>query len=189
MKVLLLDNYDSFTWNIYDYIRRSGIEVLVKKHDAISVADIRKLSIAGIVLSPGPGRPEQAGILMETIAEFHTKLPVFGVCLGYQAIGAYFGASVIHSQVPMHGKTSRITHSGTGIFHQIPQHTPVMRYHSLNIDRVPDGFQCTARTVETDEFMAMAHENLPVTGVQFHPESVGTPEGAAMITNWINSLH
>lgn len=189
MKVLLLDNYDSFTWNIYDYIRRLHVDVSVIKNDAISMAEIQNLSVSGIVLSPGPGRPEHAGALMEIIDHWHDKLPIFGVCLGYQALGAYFGATVVHSPVPMHGKTSLITHAGTGIFQDIPQNTPVMRYHSLNIDHLPPGFQCTAQTTETAEMMALAHENLPLTGVQFHPESVGTPGGAAMITNWIHSLH
>lgn len=189
MKVLLLDNYDSFTWNIYDYIHRLGVDVLVKKNDEISTAQIAQLSVDGIVLSPGPGRPEQAGVLMETIAVFHNRLPLFGVCLGYQAIGAWFGASVVHSSVPMHGKTSHIRHSGTGIFQGIPQLTPVMRYHSLNLDKMPEGFTCTAQTADSEEPMALAHKNLPLCGVQFHPESVGTPDGAAIITNWINSLH
>lgn len=188
MRILLLDNYDSFTWNLYDYMHRIGAEVTVLRNDAMSVTEMLAVPYRGIVLSPGPGRPQEAGVMMELIHQVHTRLPVLGICLGYQALGAYFGAEVVHSPLPMHGKSSRITHTGTGLFAGIPQHTEVMRYHSLNISALPPVLQLTAQTADTAEPMAISHAHLPLSGLQFHPESIGTPEGATMVANWINSL-
>ena len=189
MKILLLDNYDSFTWNLYDYLTRCGANVHVYRNDAITPQAISDMSFNGIVLSPGPGRPQDAGIMMELIEKFHQTHPILGICLGYQALGAYFGAEVIHAPLPMHGKTSTISHDGKGLFEGVPNPTSVMRYHSLNIDRMPPGIRLTAQTTDTGEPMALAHEHLPLCGVQFHPESVLTPAGLTMIGNWLKSIH
>jgi len=188
MKILLLDNYDSFTYNVYDYLSQCGAEVLVKRNDAISIAGISNLNTAGIVISPGPKRPEDAGITMDLIHHFHTRLPILGICLGYQAIGAYFGATVARSPVPFHGKTSVIEHNLQGLFANIPSPTEVMRYHSLNISDMPTCLNITASTQKTNEPMALRHVDLPLTGVQFHPESILTPCGKQLLANWLDTF-
>ncbi len=188
MKILLLDNYDSFTYNLYDYLSQCGADVLVKRNDAISVNEVKSLPIKAIVISPGPKRPEDAGISMDVIHHFHATLPILGVCLGYQALGAYFGASVVRSPLPQHGKTSQIEHNALGLFKNIPSPTPVMRYHSLNIAEIPAILNITATTSQTLEPMALQHKNLPLCGVQFHPESIQTPCGMQLLTNWLDSL-
>lgn len=189
MNILLLDNYDSFTWNLYDYLVRSGAHVQVYRNDAITPDQVATMDPDGIVLSPGPGKPQDAGIMMALIEKMHHSHPILGICLGYQALGAFFGADVVHSPVPMHGKTSTIGHNGKGLFNGIPDPTEVMRYHSLNIDRIPPEIIITARTINTLEPMALEHCSLPLCGVQFHPESVLTKHGLAMVGNWLNSIH
>ena len=186
--ILLIDNYDSFTWNLFDYLSQVGKTVQVVRNDAITIPQIAALQPEAIVLSPGPGSPPDAGITMEVIAQFHRQLPLLGICLGYQALGMYFGAALVHSPVPVHSKTSTIRHQGTGLFQDIPNPTSVMRYHSLNIRSWPDCLECTAVT-ETDEPMALRHRTLPLTGVQYHPESILTPYGLAMLRNWVATLH
>lgn len=188
MRILLLDNYDSFTWNLADYLTVSGAEVLVYRNDAISPEGIRELGVDGIVLSPGPGRPTEAGILMDTIQAFHDCVPILGICLGYQAIGIWSGARLVHSPVPVHGKTSAVTHSRTGLFQAVPDPCAVMRYHSLNIGDIPETLEVTARTLQGEEPMALRHIRFALSGVQFHPESIGTPNGMQMLRNWLNAL-
>lgn len=188
MQILLLDNYDSFTWNLADYLSQCGQSVTVQRNDVITVDAIASNLPDGIVLSPGPGRPETAGIMPELIARLHTKVPILGICLGYQAIGAFFGAAVGHSPKPVHGKTSIIEHNGKGLFRGVPNPTEVMRYHSLNIHQVPDCIKLTAYTQTGREPMALQHKTLPVCGVQFHPESILTTAGMQMLHNWVDSL-
>ncbi len=183
--ILLLDNYDSFTWNLYDYLKQHHRTVKVVRNDAITIEGIRTLQPEGIVLSPGPGTPVDAGITMDVIDAFHTQVPILGICLGYQAIGCYFGAELVRSPLPVHGKTSVIDHNGQGLFRNLPTPFRVMRYHSLNITRWPDAIRCTATTTDGQP-MALVHRDLPLCGVQFHPESVLTEHGRQIIGNWLS---
>lgn len=185
--LVLYDNYDSFTYNLLHYLLQHGQEVRVIRNDRESPPAIHRLKPDGIVLSPGPCRPEASGNLMELIDYFHDKCPMLGVCLGHQALGSYFGAQVVHAQAPMHGKTSLIRHNRHPAFEGIPEETTVMRYHSLILkDAGPPEWEITARC-GSGEIMAMAHRRFPLWGVQFHPESVLTPDGYQMIGNWINN--
>lgn len=182
--IFLLDNYDSFTYNLYDYLLQLGSDVVVKRNDEITIAEIENLQPDAIVISPGPGIPKHAGILMQLIHHFHKKIPLLGICLGYQGIGEYFGASVVHAPLPVHGKTSAIVFEEENIlFQNIPQKTEVMRYHSLNITNIPSAIKIIAQT-QSGEPMALQHECLPIFGMQFHPESILTPYGMQMLRNW-----
>jgi anthranilate synthase/aminodeoxychorismate synthase-like glutamine amidotransferase len=186
--ILLLDNYDSFTYNLADYLERTGAQVRVWRNDQCSIDDIKKLAPAGIVLSPGPCRPADAGILMELIEAVHASIPLLGVCLGHQGIGEFFGAKLIKANVPMHGKTSLITHQQIGVFDQLPSPLEVMRYHSLILESLADTpLQVTAET-DSGEIMAFRHQSLPIEGVQFHPESILTQYGVEMIANFVARL-
>ncbi len=184
MQILLLDNYDSFTYNLYDYLLRCGAVVRVVRNDEITLKELAGLEFDALVLSPGPKRPSDAGILMDTIAHFYNKIPMLGVCLGHQALGEFFGAKLIHALLPMHGKTSNIQHTNTPLFDAIPNPMQVMRYHSLTLTQIPDCLCITGQTA-AGEVMAMQHRALPLYGVQFHPESVGTPDGIQLIANWL----
>jgi anthranilate synthase/aminodeoxychorismate synthase-like glutamine amidotransferase len=182
--IFLLDNYDSFTYNLYDYLAQLGCEVYVERNDNITVEQIENIAPQALVISPGPGKPRHAGTLMEIISSFHTVLPILGICLGYQAIGEFFGAELTYAPRPMHGKTTEIIFDTKYfLFHNIPQKTEVMRYHSLNIKNIPDALEVTAQTA-SGEPMAIQHKHLPVCGVQFHPESVLTTHGMQMLQNW-----
>ncbi len=187
-RILLIDNYDSFTYNLYDYFLQLNAECTVIRNDEYSVSQIKKRSFDALVFSPGPEVPERAGVMMDLIEFYYNKINILGICLGHQALGEYFGAELIKAKLPMHGKTSNIIHSGKGIFNKIPQPMAVMRYHSLilkNLKNTP--LKKTAWT-EEGEIMALQHEDLPLTGVQFHPESIGTPDGLALLRNWLNGL-
>lgn len=185
MRVLLLDNYDSFTYNLYDYLLQTGVDCLVVRNDELSLIEFTHLDFQAIVLSPGPKRPADAGLMPALIAHFATQLPIFGVCLGMQAIGEYFGARLIKAQSPMHGKTSMIQHNRHPLFDEIPNPFQVMRYHSLILESLESaGLQTIAET-ESGEIMALTHPSLPLTGVQFHPESVLTDFGLQILTNWV----
>ncbi|MFI5172969.1 MAG: anthranilate synthase component II [Chitinophagales bacterium] len=186
--ILLLDNYDSFTYNLYDYLSQCGVEVLVKRNDEITVNEIHTLSLQAIVISPGPKKPANAGITLNTIHHFKNKLPMLGICLGYQAIGEYFGATLIKSPVPVHGKTSHVKHEDDPIFKGIPFEFPVMRYHSLNIENIPAEIKVIASTVAGSEPMALKHIELPLYGLQFHPESILTEHGLPILRNWVQML-
>jgi anthranilate synthase component 2 len=185
--VLVLDNYDSFTYNLVQYLGELGAEVNVVRNDAVSVEQIVGLRPAQIVISPGPGRPEDAGITMEVIRLMGERTPILGVCLGHQAIGAAFGGSVVRAPVPMHGKTSTIEHDGRGVFSGLAGPFVASRYHSLMVsdERFPDALEISARTQEDGIIMGLRHRAWPVHGVQFHPESILTGEGRRMLRNFL----
>lgn len=190
MKVLMLDNYDSFTYNIVQYLGELGAKVLVVRNDEMTLEQLIDLvereGVQRIVISPGPCSPAEAGISVATIQHFAGKLPLLGVCLGHQAIGAAFGGDIIRAGQQMHGKTSVITTDQKGVFAGLPQHFTVNRYHSLVIDRatLPDCLAVTA-TSEDGEIQGVRHKLLPVEGVQFHPESILTEHGHAMLKNFL----
>jgi len=182
----MIDNYDSFTFNIVQYFEQLGEKVKVVRNDAITVADIAALKPDRIVISPGPCSPEEAGISVAAIKEYAGKIPVLGVCLGHQSIGAAFGAKVVRSVQLMHGKTSPIHHNGKGLFERLPNPFNATRYHSLVVERktLPDCLQVTA-WVDNGEIMGMQHKTLPVWGVQFHPESILSEAGMELLGNFI----
>ena len=190
MKLLMVDNYDSFTYNIVQYFGELGADVEVFRNDEISVADIEARLKAGqldrLVISPGPCSPAEAGISVAAIQHFAGKLPILGVCLGHQAIGAAFGGTIIRAQELMHGKTSVITTTQKGVFAGLPEQFTVNRYHSLAIERAtcPDVLEVTAWT-DDGEIMGVRHKTLPIEGVQFHPESILTEHGHAMLKNFL----
>ena len=186
--VLVLDNYDSFTYNLVQYLGELGAEVRVVRNDAESVDAIAASKPDCIVISPGPGRPEDAGVTMEVIRQMGRETPIFGVCLGHQAIGAVFGGSVVRAPVPMHGKTSVIEHNGRGVFTGLSAPFQASRYHSLVVadEGLPDDLEITARTQEDRIIMGLRHRTWPVHGVQFHPESILTGEGRRMLRNFLD---
>ncbi|MBF0296960.1 MAG: aminodeoxychorismate/anthranilate synthase component II [Magnetococcales bacterium] len=186
--LLLIDNYDSFTYNLAQYFGELGAEVRVFRNDAITVEEIAALRPEHIVISPGPGNPDQAGITLEVIRRLAGRIPILGVCLGHQAIGQAFGGRVVRAPVLMHGKTSRIHHSGEGVFRDLPQPFMATRYHSLVVaaDSIPESLQVTART-EDGLVMGIRHRELPVEGVQFHPESILTESGHDLLANFLNT--
>ena len=187
MKILMIDNYDSFTYNIVQYLFELGADVNVKRNDEITIEDIKKMeSIDAIVISPGPCTPNEAGISVETIKEFKGKYPILGVCLGHQSIGSAFGAKIIKAKCLMHGKTSKIYHNEKGLFEEIPNPFEAVRYHSLVIDEstLPEDIEITART-EDKEIMAIEHKKYPIWGVQFHPESILTGYGHQLLGNFL----
>ena len=185
--VLVVDNYDSFTYNLVQYLGELGADVKVVRNDAATVADVAAMGAARIVISPGPGRPEDAGITMEIIRELGAKTPIFGVCLGHQAMGAVFGGQVIRAKVPMHGKTSTVEHNSAGVFTGITEPFVASRYHSLVVsdEGFPADLEVTARTKEDGAIMGLRHRHLPVHGVQFHPESILTGEGHRILRNFL----
>ena len=191
MKLLMIDNYDSFTYNIVQYFGELGAEVEVFRNDEITVADIAARLDAGqldrLVISPGPCSPAEAGISVAAIQHFAGKLPILGVCLGHQAIGAAFGGKIIRAQELMHGKTSVITTTQQGVFADLPKQFTVNRYHSLAIEKVscPEVLEVTAWT-DDGEIMGVRHKTLPIQGVQFHPESILTEHGHAMLKNFLD---
>ena len=184
--LLMIDNYDSFTFNIVQYLAQLGEEVRVVRNDEIAVADIAALKPERIVVSPGPCSPEEAGISVAAIREYAGKIPLLGVCLGHQSIGAAFGGKVVRSVSLMHGKTSPILHDGKELFEGLPNPFNATRYHSLVVERpsLPDCLEVTA-WVENGEIMGMRHKELPVWGVQFHPESILTEGGMELLNNFI----
>lgn len=186
MKLLMIDNYDSFTYNLVQYLGELGADVQVVRNDAIDIDGIRALNPDKICLSPGPCTPNEAGVSVATILEFAGKKPILGVCLGHQAIGAAYGGKIVRAQQIMHGKVSAINHDGTDVFQGLPSPFNVTRYHSLAIERasLPDCLTITA-TTEDGEIMGVAHKTLPVYGVQFHPESVLSEHGHALLKNFL----
>jgi anthranilate synthase component 2 len=185
--VCVVDNYDSFTYNLVQYLGELGAEVKVVRNDAASVADVAGIGAERIVISPGPGRPEDAGITMSVIRELGKTTPIFGVCLGHQAMGAVFGGQVVRANVPMHGKTSTIEHNSRGVFTGITEPFLASRYHSLVVadEGFPAELEVTARTKEDRAIMGLRHRQLPVHGVQFHPESILTGEGHRILRNFL----
>jgi anthranilate synthase component 2 len=187
--VLVVDNYDSFTYNLVQYLGELGAAVRVVRNDAESVEAIRRAGADHIVISPGPGRPEDAGVTMEVIRQLGKTTPILGVCLGHQAIGAVFGGSVVRAPVPMHGKTSTIEHDGRGVFTGLTAPFVASRYHSLVVSDkdLPAELEVTARTKEDGIIMGLRHRALPIEGVQFHPESILTDEGRHMLRNFLGA--
>ena len=189
--LLMIDNYDSFTFNLVQYLQELGETVQVVRNDALSVADVVALAPARIVISPGPCTPDQAGICLALIEALGTQLPIFGVCLGHQAIGQAFGGAVVRAKTIMHGKTSLIHHAGRGVFAGLPNPFTATRYHSLVVarDALPDCLEITAWTQtpagEFDEIMGLRHTRLAIEGVQFHPESILTEHGHALLQNFL----
>lgn len=183
--VLLIDNYDSFTYNLYQLIASLGFDVIVRKHDEITLKEIELLKPEKIVISPGPKRPEDAGISMGAIEKFYKTIPILGVCLGHQCIGQLFGVEVIHAKKVLHGKTSQVTHDNKGIFYGIKNPFLAARYHSLALEKVPKGFDLTAWT-EDKEIMAIQHKEYPLYGIQFHPESFMTEQGDKIMKNFLS---
>jgi len=185
--LLMIDNYDSFTYNLVQYLGELGETVRVIRNDEMTVAEIGRLEPARIVLSPGPCTPNEAGVSLEVIDRFKERIPILGVCLGHQAIGQAFGGRVVHAQTLMHGKVSRIHHSGNGVFTGLPTPYEATRYHSLAIERAscPADLEVTAWT-DDGEIMGVRHRSLAVEGVQFHPESILTQHGHALLRNFIS---
>ncbi|MBB6455119.1 anthranilate synthase/aminodeoxychorismate synthase-like glutamine amidotransferase [Salirhabdus euzebyi] len=185
--ILLIDNYDSFTYNLYQYLGELGADVEVRRNDEITVEAINILNPEAIVLSPGPGHPKDAGICIEVVQSLYKEIPILGICLGHQAIGEAFSATVSQAQVIKHGKTSNVQHKGKGLFEYLSISLEVMRYHSLIIEKVtlPNEFEVTATSMDDKEIMAIQHRKYPLFGLQFHPESIGTGDGKAMLKNFL----
>ncbi len=186
--ILMIDNYDSFTYNLVQYLSELGEKLIVHRNDKITLEEIEGLRPSHIVVSPGPGRPHDAGISIDVIKKFSGKVPILGVCLGHQCIGQAFGGKIIIAKKLMHGKTSIIYHNGKGIFKDIPDPFEATRYHSLIVQKrsLPSSLQVIAETKDK-EIMALKHKKLPVWGVQFHPESILTSEGKKLLKNFINT--
>ena len=187
--ILMIDNYDSFTYNLVQAFRELGADMQVIRNDQIDVDGIRALAPAALILSPGPGNPDSAGVTLAAIKEFAGKVPLFGVCLGHQSIAQAFGGRIVHAKQLMHGKTSRIHHDGRGVFAGLEQDFPAMRYHSLAVEResLPDCFEISAET-EDGEIMGLRHKTFPIESVQYHPESIGTPEGMKQMRNFVQMV-
>jgi anthranilate synthase/aminodeoxychorismate synthase-like glutamine amidotransferase len=186
--ILVIDNYDSFTYNLVQYLGELGAEVEVRRNDAIAVEDIGALNPSALVLSPGPCAPAQAGITVEAIRRWGAEIPTLGVCLGHQAIGEAYGGRVVRAERVMHGKTSRIDHTGTELFQGLPSPLEVMRYHSLIVEHesLPASLEVVARSIDGPfEIHALRHREHPVYGVQFHPESVMTQHGKTLLQNFL----
>ena len=187
--IVLIDNYDSFTWNLYHFLGDLGAETVVHRNDKISVGQVISSKPSAIVISPGPATPNEAGICLELIAKASDTIPIFGVCLGMQAMGQAFGGKVIRAPQMMHGKVSLVHHTGKGVFNNVPQDFTATRYHSLIVERdsLPD---CLEITAETDSLiMGLRHKTKNVQGVQFHPESIASEHGHAILKNFLELVH
>lgn len=191
-RVLIIDNYDSFTWNLYQYFREMGGLVEVKRHDSVDLIDFDQVSCERLVISPGPGTPENSGCSLKAVCYFYKKIPILGVCLGHQIIAQFFGAKLKYAKTVMHGKSSVICHTGCGVFSGLPEFLNVVRYHSLVVDSntIPVCLEITAwsglLSNKNNEIMGIRHKNLFVEGVQFHPESILTEHGYHMLLNFMN---
>lgn len=185
--LLLVDNYDSFTYNLYQYLAELGADTVVRRNDEIRLDEIETMQPDHIVISPGPCTPNEAGISCEVIASFGSHIPTLGVCLGHQAVGQVYGGRVIRAPEPMHGKTSLMHHHGQGVFHNLPEPFEANRYHSLIVERatLPNELEITAETAD-GLIMGLRHRTHPVEGVQFHPESIMTPTGKDLLRNFLN---
>jgi len=186
LRILVVDNYDSFVFNLVQYLGQLGVDCDVRRNDEITVAEVGALNPAGILLSPGPGTPERAGVCIAVLKEYAGKMPIFGVCLGHQAFGAAYGATVTRAPELLHGKTSLVNHTGGGVLAGLPEPFIATRYHSLAVveSTLPPEIEVTGRT-DSGVVMAMRHRELPIEGVQFHPESVLTQGGHLMLANWL----
>ncbi|UFT99069.1 aminodeoxychorismate/anthranilate synthase component II [Radiobacillus kanasensis] len=188
--ILLIDNYDSFTFNLYQYISELGEAVQVIRNDQITIDEIRALHPEAIVLSPGPGTPQEAGICIDVVQKLSGEYPILGICLGHQAIGAAFGGTITHAKQIKHGKTSMLIHKSENLFEYLSQPIEVMRYHSLVIEKnsVPKELTVIATAMDDQEVMAVKHNRLPVYGLQFHPESIGTETGKTILNNFFTTV-
>lgn len=188
MKILVIDNYDSFTYNLVQLLGGFNCEIIVKRNDEINVDEIEKINPDKILISPGPGKPEDSKVSLDAIKKFGKKIPILGVCLGHQAIGICFGGKVVRASKLMHGKTSKIKHNEKRIFKSLPQNFIATRYHSLIVDKktLPDYLEITA-TSEDGMIMGIKHKKYPIEGIQFHPESILTTEGKNLIKNWLEA--
>ena len=186
--ILLIDHYDSFTYNLYQSLSMLGEDVKVVRYDQISLDEIREINPKAIVLSPGPGSPEEKLNSLAIISEFHQAIPMLGVCLGHQLLGVAFGGRIRRAKQVMHGKVSSVTHSHTGMFAYMPQPLPVMRYHSLVLEDLPACFKSTAISMDDQSIMAIQHVDFPLYGLQFHPESIGTQDGEKILQAFLNDI-
>lgn len=188
--ILLIDNFDSFTFNLYQYLGELGESVTVIRNNQLTIEQIREMNPKAIILSPGPGKPEDAGICIEVIQNLYQEIPILGICLGHQAIGAAFGSEIRRANFIKHGKTSQITHDGNGIFTYLTSPLEVMRYHSLVVDKehLSSDLEVVAHALDDQEVMAIKHRHYPVFGLQFHPESIGTPTGKQMLHNFLSEI-
>lgn len=188
--ILLIDNYDSFSYNLYQLIGQVNSDIMVSRNDKITVEGIRDLNPEAIILSPGPGKPENAGICMDLVKEFHDEIPILGVCLGHQAICAALGGEVFHAKRLMHGKSSKISLDYDFIFKSLPSEISVGRYHSLSLveDSLPDCLEIISKARDDGEVMAVKHRDFNVYGLQFHPESILTPDGLTIIENFLEKV-
>ena len=186
MKILVIDNYDSFTFNLVQLVGKFTSDIIVKRNDKINLDEIKKLAPVKIIISPGPGRPEDSKISLDIIKELGKTIPVLGVCLGHQGIGICFNAKIINAPILMHGKTSKVTHDNKTIFKDVPQNFEAGRYHSLIIDRTSlnGELEITSETAD-NIIMGVRHKKYPIEGIQFHPESILTPQGENIIKNWL----
>ena len=186
--ILLVDNYDSFTYNLYDYWLRLGVSCSVIRNDELDFNTFKQIQFKGLVLSPGPEKPKDAGLLMDLIDYYHDKKPILGICLGHQGIGEYFGATLLKGKVPVHGKTSIIHHRQHSIFKDLPTDIEVMRYHSLELQQFEHTDLDVIASTSDNVVMAIAHQHLPIHGVQFHPESILTQFGLEIMDNWLKAV-
>ena len=186
--VLVIDNYDSFTYNLVQYLGELGAEVRVRRNNQVTVGEVEAMQPSQLVISPGPGRPEAAGVTMAVVSRFAPTVPILGVCLGHQAIGAVYGARVCRAETPQHGKTSTVVHDGKGVFNGVANPLQAGRYHSLILadDSVPDELEVVGRTEQDQTIMAIRHRRYPAHGVQFHPESILTDEGRRILKNFLD---
>ncbi|WP_088041515.1 aminodeoxychorismate/anthranilate synthase component II [Bacillus sp. EAC] len=188
--ILLIDHYDSFTYNLYQFFGELGEEIEVVRYDKISIDEIKKMNVKAIILSPGPGHPDQKQETIELIKTFYQTIPILGICLGHQAIGHVFGAIITSANQIKHGKTSKITHNGNNLFSYMTKPLEVMRYHSLVIQKesLPPFIETLAISMDDQEIMAIKHRKYPVFGMQFHPESIGTESGKQLLLNFLNEI-
>ncbi|MET4560499.1 anthranilate synthase component 2 [Lysinibacillus parviboronicapiens] len=189
--ILLIDNYDSFTYNLYQQVSMLGKEVKVVRNDELTIEEIKDLQPQGIILSPGPGTPDQAGITVDVVKELYTEFPILGICLGHQSIGQAFGGNIVQAKNIMHGKLSRLQYSRIGLFTHLDGELEVMRYHSLIIEpsTLHEDFIITATSSDDAEIMAIQHKQYPLFGLQFHPESIATKEGSDMMLAFLEQVH
>lgn len=188
--IVLIDNYDSFTFNLFQYFGELGEEIAVVRNDETTLEELRLQKPEAIVLSPGPGRPENAGVCIEVIQQLYKEIPILGICLGHQAIGAAFGASIVKAKRILHGKRSPMGHCGTGVFKDLPNPLHVMRYHSLVIEKgtLANELEVLGETLDDGELMAIKHRDYPLYGLQFHPESVGTELGKELLKRFLEEI-
>ena len=188
--ILLIDNYDSFTFNLYQYLSELGAEVKTIRNDKITIQEISRIQPEAIVLSPGPGRPEQAGICVEVVEQLAQTIPILGICLGHQAIAHAFGSRIINAKKIRHGKESKLRHTGTSLMINLEEDPEVMRYHSLVIDSMTlhEDFEVLAEAADDGEIMAIKHKHYPLYGLQFHPESIGTKNGKQILSNFLTEI-